>query len=192
MAKAEPLKSTAADMAATEPAVPTKLFNGTLYDAVSSTPQLSSFMAALNETGLAATLRTKGPFTVFAPDNEAFARLPEGLFDKLMATPDHMPLKALLSRYIVSAKVPSADPGKKGTSLTALSGEATMLKRTPEGILYNGSLLTDMDIQTKNGMLNIVSSINPPPPAPKTTPQPEKAAPAAAPAPAAPPSPSHH
>lgn len=164
---AEPAKNTAAVKEPTaQTAHPSATFEGTLYDAISQTPQLSSFAAALNRTGLAEDLKGKGPFSLYVPDNNAFSKLPENMFDNLMASSDHALLKALLSRYIVPGNVLSASVPKSGLPLTPMNGQAALLKNTPEGIVFNSSLLTTLDVQTKNGVLNIINSINPQPPGP--------------------------
>lgn len=159
---AVPTENKKEDVSKPVPSVPFNptVFDGTAYEAISANPQLSTFMTALNKAGLAEELKSKGPVTVFAPDNEAFSKLPDGFLDTLMESDDMTALKSILSYHIVPGKILSIDLSKEETPVANLNQRAVRLKKTPEGLLFNNGLLTTLDIQTKNGVVNIVNSID--------------------------------
>jgi uncharacterized surface protein with fasciclin (FAS1) repeats len=153
-------KKTAETLAVPAPPFHPTIFDGTAYDAVSANPQLSTFMTAINKAGLDTELKGKGPVTVFAPDNEAFTKLPDGFLDSLMQAEDPSMLKNILSYHIVPGKILSIDLTKDETPVASLSQRAVTLKKTPEGLLFNNGLITKGDTLTKNGVLNVVNSID--------------------------------
>lgn len=168
-------------------------FKGTAFEAISADPNLSTFLNALNKSGLAEELKGKGPITIFAPNNEAFTKLPEGFLDSLMAEEKNPVLVGILSYHIVPGKILTTHLTQEETPVASLKERAVSLKKTPEGITFNNGLIVKPDMEVSNGAVHIISSIdlNPqaaipatPAPAPDTkkaeeAPKPEEAKPAA-------------
>jgi uncharacterized surface protein with fasciclin (FAS1) repeats len=110
--------------------------------------------AALTAAGLIDTLKGKGPFTVFAPTDEAFAKIPKGDLDKLLA--DKAKLTAVLTYHVVPGKVMAADV-KAGKVKTVQGSELTLA--TAGGVMVDGAKVTATDIVADNGVIHVIDSV---------------------------------
>lgn len=160
---AKPAEETAKETP--EAAAPTGVFapeefKGTVFEAVSANPELSTFMTAINASGLAEELKGKGPITVFAPDNEAFTKLPEGFLDTLLEEKDSPVLKGIISYHIIPGKILSFHLTQPETPVASLNERAVTLKKNPEGFFLGAALVTKADIQTTNGALHIINTVD--------------------------------
>jgi transforming growth factor-beta-induced protein len=128
----------------------------------------STLLSLVDKTGLTATLESKGPFTLFAPTNEAFAKLPQSTLDALAADP--ATLKKILLYHVVSGAVSSSAAATAG-SATTVEGETVTFTRTPGGGLeVNNSNVVTPDIAASNGVIHAIDTVLTPPslaPAPK-------------------------
>lgn len=115
---------------------------------------------ALEKTGLIATLKGKGPFTVFAPTDEAFAKLPAGTLDKLLANPEQ--LKAILLYHVVSGDVPSSAAAKLTSAKTVNGAE---IKIAPMGntLMINDAHVAKADVKASNGVIHVIDKVILPP-----------------------------
>lgn len=110
---------------------------------------------ALNAGGLIDTLQGDGPFTVFAPTDEAFAKLPAGTLDKLIANPEQ--LRAILLYHVVPGKVTASEVVKLSSAKTALGQELSI--STARGVMVNNARVTGTDVMASNGVIHVIDSV---------------------------------
>ena len=110
--------------------------------------------SALTAAGLIDTLKGKGPFTVFAPTDEAFAKIPKADLDALLK--DKAKLTAVLTYHVVPGKVMAADV-KAGTVKTVQGSELTI--STAGGVMVDGAKVTATDIVADNGVIHVIDSV---------------------------------
>jgi uncharacterized surface protein with fasciclin (FAS1) repeats len=135
---------------------------GDIVAVASGNPDFSTLVAAVQAAGLVETLQGPGPFTVFAPTNEAFAALPAGLVDKLLLPENKDTLVKILTYHVVSGKVMAADvkPGD------VPSVEGSTIAVTVEGgtVKLNGSsTVTATDVEASNGVIHVIDAVIVPP-----------------------------
>jgi uncharacterized surface protein with fasciclin (FAS1) repeats len=111
---------------------------------------------ALTEAGLVETLKGEGPFTVFAPTDEAFAKLPKGTLEGLLK--DKEALKKVLLYHVVSGNVSSKDVVKLNKAKT-VGGQDVMIKVKDGKVYINKSQVTAADIQASNGVIHIIDTV---------------------------------
>ena len=111
--------------------------------------------AAVKAAGLEATLTDQGPFTVFAPTDEAFAKLPAGTVDKLLANPEQ--LKKVLLNHVVAGDVRAADVVKL-TSAKTLNGTSLAID-AKDGVKVGGAKVTKADVVAKNGVVHVIDTV---------------------------------
>lgn len=133
-----------------------------IIDTAVSAGNFKTLAAALTAAGLLDTLKGAGPFTVFAPTDEAFAKLPDGTVDKLLH--DVPKLTSILTYHVVSGKVMAADVMKMdGQSAKTVNG-AELKIATQGGVKLNGSVhVTKTDIDCSNGVIHVVDAVLMPP-----------------------------
>ena len=132
-----------------------------MHDIIDTAVAAGSFKtlaSAVTAAGLIDTLKGTGPFTVFAPSDEAFAKLPAGTVDDLLK--DIPKLKAILTYHVVAGKVMAADVLKMdGQSATTVNGETLQISTTG-GVKLNGNVhVTKTDIECTNGVIHIVDTV---------------------------------
>jgi uncharacterized surface protein with fasciclin (FAS1) repeats len=130
----------------------------TLVDAAVDTPQLSTLVTALTAAELAETLSGEGPFTVFAPTNDAFAALPAGTLDTLLMTENQTDLRDVLTYHVIEGEVMSADLSD-GQVVTTFNGE-TVTIGVGDGVTLNNDVsVVEADIMTDNGVVHIIDGV---------------------------------
>lgn len=130
-----------------------------LADTIAARPQLSTLNGLIIKAGLTDTLKSAGPFTVFAPTNEAFAKVPAKTMEALASDPAQ--LKAVLTYHVISGKVMLADV-KNGNSKT-VNGANVALSRAGDFMTVEEALVQTPDISALNGVVHIVDSVLLPP-----------------------------
>lgn len=128
-------------------------------DTIAANPQLSTLNGLVAQTGLTDTLKGTGPFTVFAPSNEAFAKVPAKTINDLANDPAK--LKAVLTYHLVPGKLMAADV-KNGNSKT-VNGANVALSKAGEFVTIEEALVETADISATNGVVHIVDSVLIPP-----------------------------
>ena len=128
-------------------------------DTLAARPQLSTLNGLVAKAGLVDTLKGTGPFTVFAPSNEAFAKVPPATMQALAADPAK--LKAVLTYHVVAGKIMAADV-KNGNSKT-VNGANLALSKAGEFVTVEDALVQTADISATNGVVHIVDSVLIPP-----------------------------
>ena len=113
---------------------------------------LSTLVTALKSADLVDTLSGDGPFTVFAPTNEAFAKIPEETLQKLLA--DKAKLTTLLSQHVVSEKLTSEDLATKKEIMTL-----ALPIVTKEGVTVGKGKVTQADIECSNGVIHLIDTV---------------------------------
>ena len=125
------------------------------------TDALSTLVAALKAAGLVETLQGDGPFTVFAPTNEAFAALPAGTLDMLLMPENKDQLIAILTYHVVSGKVMSTDLSDGMMAATVNGAEVTIT--TAGGAKVNGANVVMADVEASNGVVHVIDAVILPP-----------------------------
>lgn len=120
----------------------------------------STLVAAVNAAGLAETLSGKGPFTIFAPTNEAFAKLPAGTVEDLLKPENKAKLTAILTYHILAGKV-MADDLKAGKAETVNGAVATIA--TEGGVTIEKAKVVKTDIAGTNGVIHVIDTVILPP-----------------------------
>ncbi|MCL4108623.1 UNVERIFIED_CONTAM: hypothetical protein GTU68_006941 [Idotea baltica] len=126
-----------------------------------ATADLSTFVTACKAAELDATLAGEGPYTVFAPSNDAFAALPAGTLESLLMPENKDQLVAILTYHIVPGSMIS-DEVTEGKSPT-LQGEELDITSADGMVKVNGSNVTTADIEASNGVIHVVDAIIMPP-----------------------------
>jgi uncharacterized surface protein with fasciclin (FAS1) repeats len=125
------------------------------------TESLSTLVAAVKAAGLVETLQGEGPFTVFAPTNEAFAALPEGTLENLLKPENKDQLVAILTYHVVPGEVMSTDLTDGMTAATVNGAEVTI--NTANGAQVNGANVVAADIDASNGVVHVIDAVILPP-----------------------------
>jgi len=128
-------------------------------DTIAAKPQLSTLTSLVAKSGLTDTLKGTGPFTVFAPTNEAFAKVPAKTMDDLAKDPAK--LKAVLTYHVLPVKVMAADV-KNGNSKT-VNGANVAISKAGDFVTVEEAMVQTADISATNGMVHIVDSVLIPP-----------------------------
>lgn len=126
-----------------------------IVDTAVSTGDFTTLVAAVKAANLVDTLKGKGPFTVFAPTDAAFAKLPEGTVDGLLK--DIPKLKKILTYHVVSGKVMAADVTKL-KSATTVEGSDVKIDAS-KGVKVNESTVTTADVAADNGVIHIIDTV---------------------------------
>lgn len=131
----------------------------TIADTTARTPQLSTLNRLIADAGLADTLRGAGPYTVFAPSDEAFKAVPAKTLGELAA--DKEKLRAVLSYHVVAGKVTSID--LKDGKVKTLNGAELGLARAGTFVTVDDALVTQADVGASNGVVHVVDRVLLPP-----------------------------
>ena len=129
----------------------------TVVDLAVASPHHKTLVAAVKAAGLVDTLNSAGPFTVFAPTDEAFAKLPAGTVASLLQPENKDKLVAILTYHVVPGKVLSADV-KSGPAPT-VNGKTLTLKTDGAGVTVNGAKVTTADVVGSNGVIHVIDTV---------------------------------
>merc|ERR1711907_501182 len=125
----------------------------------SATPDLSTLMAALKAGNLIKALSGTGPFTVFAPTNEAFAKLPKATLNHLLDPKNIKELDAILEYHVLSGVAVSKADLKSEQKVKTLEGQDVEIKATRGEVLVNQARVTTADVAASNGIVHIIDSV---------------------------------
>lgn len=121
-----------------------------------SAGSFKTLVAAVQAAGLAETLSGTGPFTVFAPTDEAFAKLPAGTVDALLK--DKEKLASILTYHVVSGQVTAADAVKL-TEAKTVNGQSFKIVAGKDGVMIDNANVVKTDIMTSNGVIHVIDSV---------------------------------
>jgi len=129
----------------------------TIVDIAAGNPDFSTLVTAVKAAGLAETLSGDGPFTVFAPTNAAFAKLPAGTVEDLLKPENKDKLTAILTYHVVAGEVKAADVVKLTTANT-VNGKAVTIDAS-SGVKVNNATVTATDIDASNGVIHVIDTV---------------------------------
>ncbi len=127
-----------------------------IVEIASSDEKFSTLVSAIKAAGLVEILSSEGPFTVFAPTNEAFAKLSKETSDAVLA--DKKQLKNILIYHVVSGKVMAKDVAKLDLAKT-LQGGSLKIKVTDENVMVDNAKVIKADIEAENGVIHIIDTV---------------------------------
>merc|ERR1712028_159595 len=129
-----------------------------IVDLAIATPDLSTLVTALKAADLVDTLSGKGPFTVFAPTNEAFAALPAGVLANLLKPENKAQLVDILTYHVASGDVQAEDL-KDMEKITTLEGKSVTARVSGSSIFINSAKVTAADNDASNGVVHIIDAV---------------------------------
>ncbi|MCX7644226.1 MAG: fasciclin domain-containing protein [Rhodobacteraceae bacterium] len=132
-----------------------------IVDTAVAAGNFTTLVAAVEAAGLVETLKGEGPFTVFAPTDEAFAALPAGTVEDLLKPENKDRLTAILTYHVVPGKVMSGDLTNGMTATTVQGGEVTIM--TEGGVKVNDANVMTADIEASNGVIHVIDKVIMPP-----------------------------
>ncbi len=130
----------------------------TIVEVAAGNKDFSTLVAAVKAAGLVETLSGKGPFTVFAPTNAAFEKLPKGTVETLLKPENKEKLIAVLTYHVVAGNVLAADVVKLDKAKT-VQGQEVKIAASSEGVKVNESKVVKTDIVTKNGVIHVIDTV---------------------------------
>jgi uncharacterized surface protein with fasciclin (FAS1) repeats len=151
----------ATEEAATEEAATEEAAMMDIVDTAVADGRFTTLATAVEAAGLVETLKGEGPFTVFAPTDDAFAALPEGTLDTLLADPTGQ-LTQILLYHAVSGKVMAADVMGL-SSATTVQGSDIAITVDGDSVMVNGANVIITDIETSNGVIHVIDAVLTPP-----------------------------
>lgn len=129
----------------------------TIVGIAAGNENFTTLVAAAKAAGLVETLSGEGPFTVFAPTDEAFKRLPAGTVETLLKPENKDKLAAVLKYHVVSGKVMAADV--KSGEVTTVQGSKATIKATDGKVTIDGANVIKTDIEGSNGVIHVIDSV---------------------------------
>lgn len=129
-----------------------------IVDTAVSAGQFNTLVAAVQAAGLVETLKGEGPFTVFAPTDEAFAALPEGTVETLLKPENLEQLVAVLTYHVIPGKVMSTDIAGQALQVESVQGSSLSVDAT-NGVTVDGANVIAADIETDNGVIHVIDKV---------------------------------
>lgn len=128
-----------------------------IVDTAVAAGSFKTLVAAVKAAGLVDTLKGAGPFTVFAPTDEAFAKLPAGTVEDLLKPENKAKLAGILTYHVVPGKVMAADVVKLKTAKT-VNGKSLTIK-AGKTVMVNNATVVKTDIETSNGVIHVIDTV---------------------------------
>lgn len=129
-----------------------------IVDVAADTPDLSTLVEAVTAAGLAETLQGEGPFTVFAPTNEAFAALPAGELDRLLKPANKAELAKILKYHVVSGEIMSSDL-TNGQKAKTVEGGTLTVTINGNTVKVNDATVVQADVPASNGVVHVIDKV---------------------------------
>jgi uncharacterized surface protein with fasciclin (FAS1) repeats len=130
-----------------------------IVDTAVASGQFSTLAKALQAAGLVETLKGKGPFTVFAPTDEAFAKLPAGTLENLLKPENKAQLTAILTYHVVPGKLLAADVVKQSSLKTVQGSSLRVSIKGGSNVLVDNARVVKTDIVCSNGVIHVIDSV---------------------------------
>ena len=131
---------------------------GDIVETAVKAGSFKTLAAALAAADLVGTLKGDGPFTVFAPTDAAFAKLPAGTVESLLEPKNREKLRAILTYHVVSGSV-SSDQVVKLTSAKTVNGQSVSVKTAKNGVTVGGAKVIQTDIAASNGVIHVIDTV---------------------------------
>ena len=129
-----------------------------IVDTAIAAGQFGTLVAAIQAAGLVDTLKGEGPFTVFAPTDEAFAALPEGTVENLLMPENKDQLIAVLTYHVIPGAVMSGDIAGKKLEVATVQGSELSIDATM-GVKVDNATVVSADIETSNGVIHVIDNV---------------------------------
>lgn len=129
-----------------------------IVDVAAENGSFNTLVAAVKAAGLVETLKGDGPFTVFAPTDEAFAALPEGTVDMLLKPENKDKLIAVLTYHVVPGKIMASEVMKLDSAVT-VQGEAVMVGIDHGNVMINKAQVVTADVEASNGVIHVIDAV---------------------------------
>jgi uncharacterized surface protein with fasciclin (FAS1) repeats len=129
-----------------------------IVDTAVAAGKFNTLAAALKAAGLVDTLKGEGPFTVFAPTDEAFAKLPAGTLESLLKPENKEKLKVVLTYHVVPGKAMSSDL-KDGQSVTTVNGKGATVKIDGGKVTVGDATVVKPDVAATNGVIHVIDTV---------------------------------
>ncbi len=129
-----------------------------IVDTARSSGSFNTLVAALQAADLTETMKGDGPFTVFAPTDEAFNRLPAGTVEDLLKPENKAKLQSILTYHVVPGKVMSWDAVKMSSAKT-VNGQSFKISKSGDGLMVDDARVTKADIKASNGVIHVIDKV---------------------------------
>ncbi len=129
-----------------------------IVDTAVSAKSFNTLVAALKAADLVDTLKGPGPYTVFAPTDDAFAKLPAGTVDNLLKPENKGKLQAILTYHVVPGKVMSSDAAMLSSAKT-VNGQSFQISKSGGNLMVDNARVTQADIMTSNGVIHVIDEV---------------------------------
>ena len=129
-----------------------------IVDTAVAAGSFKTLVAAVTAAGLVETLKGTGPFTVFAPSDDAFAKLPAGTVEDLVKPENKAKLTQILTLHVMPGKVMAQDVSGKKLMVKSVGGEELDVDGT-NGVMVNGAKVTSADIDCSNGVIHVIDTV---------------------------------
>ncbi len=136
-----------------------KAANADIVETAESTGNFGTSMKAVEAADLADTLKGEGPFTVFAPTDQAFAALPQGKLEALLKPENKGELIKVLSYHVVSGKITAAEIAGKSSSFETLEGSNVQVNSAGRVTKVNEAAITQPDVIASNGVIHVIDQV---------------------------------
>ncbi len=134
---------------------------GSILEVAAANGSFDTLVAAVQAADLEDTLSGEGPYTVFAPTDEAFEKLPEGTVETLLLEENKEALQAILTYHVIAGEVPASEI-ESGTVAT-VAGEDVAIVASDSGVMVNNAMVTTADIDVSNGIIHVIDTVLIPP-----------------------------
>ena len=129
-----------------------------IVDTAVGAGSFNTLVAAVQAADLADTLKSEGPFTVFAPTDDAFAKLPAGTVEDLLKPENKDKLKAILTYHVVSGKVMAKDVMTMKEAKT-VNGESVMISMDANTVMIDNAKVVQADVECSNGVIHVIDTV---------------------------------
>ena len=129
-----------------------------IVDTAVNAGSFNTLVAAVQAAGLAETLKGEGPFTVFAPTDDAFAKLPAGTLDDLLKPENKDKLAAILTYHVVSGKVMAKDVATMKMAET-VNGQSVTVSMEGDAVMIDSAKVVQADVECSNGVIHVIDTV---------------------------------
>jgi uncharacterized surface protein with fasciclin (FAS1) repeats len=129
-----------------------------IVDTAISAGSFNTLVQAVQAADLVDTLKSDGPFTVFAPTDEAFGKLPEGTIENLLKPENKSKLQEILTYHVVPGKVTSADAAMLSSAKT-VNGKSFQISESGNGLMIDGAKVIKADVEASNGIIHVIDQV---------------------------------
>jgi uncharacterized surface protein with fasciclin (FAS1) repeats len=131
---------------------------GDIVDTAVSAGSFKTLVAAVTAADLVSTLKSKGPFTVFAPTDAAFAKLPAGTLESLLKPENKAKLVAILTYHVVPGKVMASDIAGKSLKVASVQGSKISIE-AHSGVMVDKANVVKADVEASNGVIHVIDTV---------------------------------